>query len=571
MNREQNLYALWLENVQGDEALRRELSSIAEDAEAIRDRFYRDLAFGTAGLRGVLGAGTNRMNAYTVGRATQGLADYLTARGGAPKAAIAYDSRNGSEEFAREAARVFAANGVEVWLYQELMPTPSLSYAVRELGCDTGVVITASHNPAKYNGYKAYGSDGCQIGPETASEVQKNINETDIFSGVRRMDFRQALAENKIRYIPEAFVDQYLDRVFRESIRPAAAKEAGLRLVYTPLNGAGNRCVRRTLDRLGVTDVTVVPQQEHPDGDFPTCPYPNPELPEALELGLKLCREKNADLLLATDPDADRVSVTVKDGEEYRTLTGNEAGVLLLDYIASARKEQGALPQHPIAVTSIVSSKLAELVAGEHGVEMNYVLTGFKFIGEVILELERKGEEDRFIFGFEESCGYLSGGYVRDKDAVNASLLLVEMASWYKLSGKTLLDRLGELYGAYGYFLNPVDSFAFEGADGMAKMDAMMEALRQSPPEHIGGTDVVTRTDYKTSRSYGIEGEAAIALPKSNVLEFALADGCAVIVRPSGTEPKIKVYYSLVGKTEEEARELARRYAAACGALLGVG
>ena len=570
MSREQDLYQRWLAEVADNAELRGELEGIAGDEAEIGDRFYRDLDFGTAGLRGVLGAGTNRMNVYTVARATQGLAHYLGESCKNPSAAIAYDSRNFSEEFARETARVLAANGVRVWLYRELMPTPALSYAVRELHCDAGVVITASHNPAKYNGYKAYGADGCQIGPAQAARVLDAMNRTDPFTGVARMDFAQALEEGKIRYIPDSFVTQYLDRVFQEAIDPGVASRAGLRLVYTPLNGAGNHCVRRILERLGVTDVSVVAEQEHPDGDFPTCPYPNPELPETLELGLRLCREKGADLLLATDPDADRVAVAVRSQDGYRILTGNEVGVLLLDYIAAARRKKGTLPQNPVAVKSIVSCKLADAVAQGHGVEMVSVLTGFKFIGEVILELEQKGEADRFILGFEESCGYLSGGYVRDKDAVNASLLLVEMACAYKLEGKTLLQRLEELYSRFGIYKNAVDSFAFEGADGMAKMAGMMEALRKNPPCAIGGVPVACSTDYLTSICRTGESETAISLPKSNVLEYELRDGCGVIVRPSGTEPKIKIYYSLVGKSTPEVEALYARCAAACRELLGL-
>jgi len=550
--------------------LRGELEGIAGDEAEIGDRFYRDLDFGTAGLRGVLGAGTNRMNVYTVARATQGLAHYLGESCKNPSAAIAYDSRNFSEEFARETARVLAANGVRVWLYRELMPTPALSYAVRELHCDAGVVITASHNPAKYNGYKAYGADGCQIGPAQAARVLDAMNRTDPFTGVARMDFAQALEEGKIRYIPDSFVTQYLDRVFQEAIDPGVASRAGLRLVYTPLNGAGNHCVRRILERLGVTDVSVVAEQEHPDGDFPTCPYPNPELPETLELGLRLCREKGADLLLATDPDADRVAVAVRSQDGYRILTGNEVGVLLLDYIAAARRKKGTLPQNPVAVKSIVSCKLADAVAQGHGVEMVSVLTGFKFIGEVILELEQKGEADRFILGFEESCGYLSGGYVRDKDAVNASLLLVEMASSYKLAGKSLLDVLGDIYRRHGIYKNAVSSFAFEGADGMKRMEEIMQGLRERPPAEIADGRVVYFTDYMTSRRVENGVAAPISLPPSDVLEYGLENGSTVIIRPSGTEPKIKLYYSLVGRTAAEADALEAAYSRACEALIGV-
>lgn len=565
MTNERTLYHTWLKNVADNPAYTRELTAIESDENEIKDRFYQNLTFGTAGLRGVLGLGTNRMNVYTVGQATQGLADYLCKTCGSPSAAIAYDSRINSDVFARETARVFAANGVKVYLYSELMPTPALSYAVREYGCDTGVVITASHNPAKYNGYKAYDSTGCQIGPEVADEVMANIGKTDIFTGVKRVDFDEALADGRINYIPEEFVQQYIDRVFREGFNAEACGKAGLKLVYTPLNGAGNRCVRTILQKAGVTDITVVKEQENPDGNFPTCPYPNPEMKEALQLGMDYCRRTGADLLLATDPDADRVAVAVKtDTGDYQILTGNEVGVLLLDYICTVRSGTGRMPGNPVTVKSIVSSKLADAVAKEHKVEMVNVFTGFKFIGEVIAELEKKGGMDRFIFAFEESCGYLSGGYVRDKDAVDASLLLVEMASAYKLAGKTLLDELNAIYGRHGIYRNEVESFAFEGADGMAKMAAIMEGLRKNPPAEIGGDKVTTRIDYGTCVRVENGVESPTGMISSNVLEYGLDTGCTVIVRPSGTEPKIKLYYSLTAGTEAEVGALKQRYTAAC-------
>jgi phosphoglucomutase len=551
---EHGLYELWRKNIPGSE----ELDGIAGNEAEIKDRFYRDLEFGTAGLRGVLGLGTNRMNIYTVGRATQGLSDYLKQGIQKPVVAIAYDSRINSDIFAREAAGIFAANGIKAYIYAELMPTPALSYAVRGLGCDAGVVVTASHNPAKYNGYKAYGNDGCQIGPETADAVLANIAKTDIFAGVKRMDFEDGLKSGMIEYIPESFVQEYISRVFQEAIDPEACKGAGLKIVYTPLNGAGNRCVRAILAMAGAEDVTVVPEQEHPDGNFPTCPYPNPEKREALELGLALCEKLQADLLLATDPDADRMAVAAKTPEGYQILTGNEIGVLLLDYIATARKAKGTMPQNPVAVKSIVSTKLADAVAAEHGVELKSVLTGFKFIGEVIHGLEQKGEEKRFIFGFEESCGYLTGGYVRDKDAVDASLILVEAASALKKRGQTLPGRLNEIYAKHGIYLNRVESFAFEGADGKEKMTRIMAKLHGSPPEELGGAKVAYVKDY-------LKG---IGLPKADVIEFGLDNRCSVIVRPSGTEPNIKVYYSLVADTREEAERLAGTYAEECRRLI---
>lgn len=563
-----SLYRLWQEQVKDIPAFAEELDSIRDNPEEIKDRFYRSLEFGTAGLRGVLGLGTNRMNLYTVGQATQGLADYLNAHCESPSAAIAYDSRICSDLFAEETARILAANGVEVWLYRELMPTPALSYAVRELGCDAGVVITASHNPAKYNGYKAYGSDGSQLSPEAADAVTAYIGKIDIFSGVRRVEFADALADGRITYISEKFVQDYINRVFAEAINPSVCREAGLRLVYTPLNGAGSRCVRTVLQWAGVTDITIVPEQELPDGSFPTCPYPNPETPEALALGLRLCRQSGADLLLATDPDADRVAVAVRAGEEYRILTGNEVGALLLDYICRARQEAGTMPPQPVAVRSIVSSKLADAVAGGYGVEMRSVLTGFRFIGEAIRQLEQEGQPERYIFGFEESCGYLSGSYVRDKDAVNASLLLVEMASACKLEGRTLADLLDDIYSRCGIWRNRVDSFAFEGAQGMAKMASIMEELRQNPPADFAGDAVVAVTDYSLRQRREGDIVTPTGLPESNVLEYGLQNGCTLIVRPSGTEPKLKVYYSLTAATAVQVDSLEARYQGACAAII---
>jgi len=569
MTRERELYNRWKSRLEGDALFSSQLAAIEGDDGEILDRFYCDLSFGTAGLRGVLGLGTNRMNIFTVRRATQGLAEYLLASCDAPSAAIAYDSRIQSDEFARETACVLAAHGIKVHLYQELMPTPALSYAVRQLGCQAGVVITASHNPAKYNGYKAYGPDGCQIGPEVADAVLENIGRLDYFDGIRHMAFDEALAQGLIRYIPENFVQQYISRVCEESLNPAASAKAGLNLVYTPLNGAGKRCVLTALEKMGVTNVTVVPEQAEPDGNFPTCPYPNPEMRETLGLGIALCQKTGADLLLATDPDADRVAVAIRDGGGYRILTGNEVGVLLLDYIASTRHAAGTLPENPVTVKSIVSSKLADAVAGEYGVEMRSVLTGFKFIGEVIAGLEATGEENRFIFGFEESCGYLSGGFVRDKDAVNASVLLVEMASAYKLAGKSLINVLDSIYDKHGIYRNLVSSFAFEGADGMQKMADIMDALRKNPPAQIAGEDVAYRVDYKVSTRWDGEDVTALSLPASDVLEYGVGSGSSFIIRPSGTEPKIKIYYSLVGRTLAEVDSVTPGYKAACEAFLG--
>ena len=570
MQREQKLYERWMHKTQYIPEQYAELLSIKDNVDEIKDRFYCDLEFGTAGLRGVLGLGTNRMNIYTVRQATQGFASFLLESGKNPKVAIAYDSRNFSPEFADEAACVFAANGITVQLYKELMPTPALSYAVRELGCDAGVVVTASHNPAKYNGYKAYGSDGCQIGPEQANRVLDFIESCDVFDDVKTMPLAQAIEQKLVEYIPDAFIEQYINRVYEESLQPEICAKAGLKLVYTPLNGAGYRCVTTILKKAGIANISIVKEQEKPDGNFPTCPYPNPEIHEALRLGLDLCKKVDADLLLATDPDCDRVAVAVRAGDAYQIITGNEAGVLLLDYIASARIKTGRMPKNPVAVKSIVSTKLADAVAAEYGIELVSVLTGFKFIGEVILGLEQKHEQERYIFGFEESCGYLSGGYVRDKDAVDASLLLVEAASALKLGGKTLIDRLGEIYKKHGIYKNAVESYTFEGADGMQKMAEIMQKLRDNAPAELAGRKVVARSDYKTSKRFSAEGESVIALPSSNVLEYEMDDKCSVIVRPSGTEPKIKIYYSMVAASAAEIDLLYSIYSKSCKELIGV-
>ena len=550
-------YLRWRDAALEDPDLTRDLESVKGDEREIYDRFYRDLEFGTGGLRGVLGAGSNRMNIYTVRQATQGLADFLRERYEAPAVAIAHDSRIKSDLFARTAAQVLAANGISVWLYRELMPTPSLSYAVRHLGCQSGIVITASHNPAKYNGYKVYGPDGCQIQPEVASAVLARIEKTDIFDGVRSVSLEEGLRQGKIRWIDQEVIDSYLSRVAREQVNPGVCRRAGLKVVYTPLNGAGNRCVRRILQMVGVEDVTVVPEQELPDGNFPTCPYPNPEIPQALELGARLCEKTGADLLLATDPDCDRVGITVPQREGgIRLFTGNETGVLLLDYLARSRRANGTLPERPLAVTTVVTTPLTWEVAASYGVEVVSVLTGFRFIGNVLAELEEKGEENRYILGFEESYGYLSGSYVRDKDGVDGSMLICEMASWYKEQGKTLIDAIEEIYRRYGRYLDSQRSFTCEGASGMERMTRIMDGLRAAPPTRIGGKKVIARADYLQSvRTLEDGSQEAISLPKSNVLAFQM-EGARVTVRPSGTEPKIKVYFSVKGRDLEHARQL---------------
>ena len=550
-------YSRWLERAVDDSDLIEELRGLDPDGGEVSDRFYRDLAFGTGGLRGVLGAGTNRMNIYTVRRATQGLCAWLKASGGTPSVAIAHDSRIKSDLFAREAARVLAANGVTAWIYPRLEPTPALSWAVRYFHCGAGICVTASHNPAKYNGYKVYGPDGGQITLEAAEHVQAAIDSTDPFDGVALADFDAAVADGRIRYIPEQCLEDFLDAVQKLSLSGGAED---LSVVYTPLNGSGLECVTKILGRIGVKDVTVVPEQEEPDGHFPTCPYPNPEEREAMQRGLELCEKLHPDLLLGTDPDCDRMGSAVPEGDGYRLLTGNEMGVLLLDYICRRRMELGTMPEKPVAVTTIVSTDMADAVAAEYGVELRRVLTGFKFIGEQIGLLEAEGHGERFLFGFEESYGYLSGSHVRDKDAVNASMLCCEMAAWYKKQGMTLADAIRALYEKHGYTCCAVKSFAFEGEGGMERMAAVMDSLRAAPPAEIAGRAVTGRTDYQTGEGVALE------LPRSNVLEYRM-DGAKLIVRPSGTEPKIKVYLSARAESMERAQEIDGELAQAAAAF----
>ena len=550
-------YQEWLAHTLEDSDLTAELQAVKDDLEAINDRFYRDLEFGTGGLRGVIGAGTNRMNIYTVRKATQGLADHINQTCKNGSVAISYDSRHKSDVFAKEVARVCAANGVKAYLYPQLMPTPMLSFAVRDLKCSMGVMITASHNPAKYNGYKAYGADGCQITNETADAVLANILAVDEFDSVKLADFDEALAEGKIVYIGEDTVERYFENVQKQSIHSEIVKASGFKVVYTPLNGTGNKPVREILKRIGIKDVTVVKEQENPDGDFPTCPFPNPEIKQALELGMKYCEETGSDLLLATDPDCDRVGIAVKYQGDYKLLTGNEVGTLLLDYIASQRKAMGTLPERPLAVKTIVTTDLAARVAEKHGVELLDVLTGFKFIGEQIGRMEAAGEADRYIFGFEESYGYLAGTYVRDKDAVVASMLICEMAAFYSRQGKNLVDVLNELYATYGYYLCTQQSFGFEGEAGMEIMKKLMNHLRENPADRIDGDKVIAFGDYlKNVRTDRLTGEQThIDLPKSDVLMYEMEGGSKAVIRPSGTEPKIKVYYFILAKDEAAARE----------------
>ena len=552
----QSTFARWKEQAVDDPDLISELSGLQDEKE-IFERFYRDLEFGTGGLRGVIGAGTNRMNIYTIRRATQGLADYLNDSTLPKKVAIGYDSRIKGSLFSREAARVLAANGISVYLYPRLEPTPALSWAVRYFGCGAGICVTASHNPAKYNGYKVYGADGCQITLETADKVLAAIGQHDYFTSPRLTDFDEAVAVGTIRYIDDQCLSDFVDAVL--ALRPGN-DVSRLKLVYTPLNGSGLEPVRLLLARMGITQVTVVPEQEKPDGHFPTCPYPNPEIREAMETGLKLCDTVHPDLMLGTDPDCDRMGAAVPDGQGgYRLITGNEMGVLLLDYICRVRKANGTMPANPVAVTTIVSTDMATPIAGKYGVELRRTLTGFKFIGEQIAILEAAGEKERFIFGFEESYGYLSGAHVRDKDAVNAVMLACEAAAYYAAQGKSLLDAVNDLYREYGYYRNALCSFTFEGASGMEAMGQIMAGLRAAPPTQIAGIAVTETVDYQAGTT---------GLPKADVLEYRLAGSAKLMVRPSGTEPKIKVYLSAVGKTEAEADAVNEAMAAGAAAWM---
>ncbi len=561
----QEEYRRWMGQQLEDEALAQELRSIEGREEEINDRFYTDLEFGTAGLRGVLGAGTNRMNIYTVRRATQAYADVLKERFASPTAAVAYDSRINSELFARETARVFAANGIKTYLYGELMPTPALSYAVRELGCSAGINITASHNPSKYNGYKAYDENGCQITGETANAVMARIGATDLFTGVKLCDYDKALAEGSIEIIQEALIQKFLNRVLEEQVNPGICKGAGLKLVYTPLNGAGRRSVLTVLERMGISDITVVPEQEWPDGNFPTCPYPNPEILQAMQKGLELVEKLGADLLLATDPDCDRVGTAVLQNGAPRLITGNEMGCLLIDYIARSRQKNGTMPERPVVVKSIVSTSMADAICQEYGIEVRNTLTGFKYIGEQIAKLEETGEEGRYLLGFEESYGYLSGGYVRDKDAVDGSMLICEMAAWYRAQGKNLGEALDEMYQKFGRYLNQVDSYTFEGADGMARMAGIMEGLRKEPPKALAGEAVTAVTDYETA----CPDVGGVRMPPANVLSYVMGES-SVIVRPSGTEPKLKIYYSVKAAGLEEAKAQKAAFQKDIEGILGI-
>ncbi|MGN0588274.1 MAG: phospho-sugar mutase [Ruminiclostridium sp.] len=560
------LYKLWLENATADPDLKKELLSVEGKEEEISDRFYRELEFGTGGLRGVIGAGTNRMNYYTVCKATQGLAAYLKAvKPEGASVAVSYDSRIKSDYFAKSVAEVLSANGIKVYIYTELMPTPMLSWAVRYHKCDAGVMVTASHNPAKYNGYKVYGPDGCQLTIAAADAVLAEINKIDVFSGIKSAPFDEGLKSGMINYIDDKAIDAYMTEVKKQSLHPEVCAKAGLKVVYTPLNGTGNKPVRRILKEIGIDNVVVVPEQENPDGTFATCPYPNPEIREALTKGLELCTKEKPDLLLATDPDCDRVGIAVPDGDGYALFTGNEVGALLLEYIARERTAMGTMPKNPIAVKTIVTTDITRAIAKKYNVEIIEVLTGFKFIGEQIGFLEEKGEENRYIFGFEESYGYLAGSYVRDKDAVVASMLICEMAAFYRAQGVSLIEARKKMYEEYGCYCNRLDTFAFEGASGMAKMQEIMNRMRTDYPEEIAGTKVIALADYEASEKTDLlsGSKTVIDLPKSNVITLYLEGGASLVIRPSGTEPKIKIYYTTVGKTNEEAGKLQEKYSEA--------
>ena len=541
-------YQLWIEKTAGEAELAEELTAINGDSAAIEDRFYKELEFGTGGLRGVLGAGTNRMNVFTVSKATQGYSNYLNQQFEKPSVAIGYDSRIHSDDFARAAAAVFAANGIQVHIYDHLMPTPALSFAVRDLHCSGGIVLTASHNPAKYNGYKVYGADGCQITTEAAKAIQTAINEVDPFDDVKRTDFELAMENGIIHYIGEDTIDRYQAAVSTASLLPEGV-DKNVAIVYTPLNGAGISCVPRCLKEHGFTNITIPDEQKNPDGHFPTCPYPNPEVREALEVGLRWAEKTQSDLLLATDPDCDRVGAAVKTTSGYTLISGNQMGVLLFDFVCKMRQANGTMPKNPVAVKTIVTTPMAAKIAEHYGVQLIDVLTGFKFIGEQIGLLEKKGEADRYIFGFEESYGYLSGSFVRDKDAVNASLLICEMFAWYKSQGKSLVDVLEELYQEYGCYESKLLSFQFEGADGFAKMQSLMTELRTNRPAELAGIEVERSIDYQNDDT---------GLPKSNVLRFFLKNGAEAVVRPSGTEPKLKVYLTAAEKDRTASQTVIR-------------
>lgn len=552
-------YERWCAKSLEDTDLTAELAAIKGDEKEIYERFYTDLEFGTGGLRGVLGAGSNRMNLYTVRRATQGFANYLLSHKKHPSAAISCDSRNKSRLFAEAAACVFAANGIAVRIYKTLAPTPMLSWAVRRYGCDAGVMITASHNPAEYNGYKAYGGDGCQIAGEAADAILASIKETDIFDAVKTVPYDDAVKSGLVKYVEPDAIEEYYQRAMECSCRKDIIEKSGISVAYTPLNGAGSVPVREILGRVGVKKLSLVKEQLEPDGNFPTCSYPNPEIPEAMSLGIKLAESEGCDILIATDPDSDRVGAAVRHNGGYQILSGNELGVLLVDYIACAKKESGEMPKNPVMVKSIVTTELAEKVAAAHGIKMINVLTGFKYIGEEIAKLEAKGEEERYLLGFEESIGFLAKPYVRDKDAVSSAMLMVEMAAYHKMQGKTLVDVLAGIYEKFGCYYNNVVSTAFPGSDGMKKMSDLMDKLFAAPPTELAGIKVVSYCDYRAGFSVVDGKKAATGLPSSPVLGLSLQNAGSVVIRPSGTEPKLKVYYMICAADMQSAKALCEK------------
>lgn len=549
-------YQRWLAADLQDADLSPELRKIQGNDEEIKDRFAVSLQFGTAGLRGVLGAGTNRMNIYVVAQATQGLANWVKTQGGTQIVAISFDTRLKSDVFSKTAAGVLAANGIKVRIYDAAMPVPALSFATRYYNCNAGIMVTASHNPAKYNGYKAYGPDGCQMPDQAADVVYNEIQKIDVLNGAQQISFAQGVEDGLIRFVGDDCKKAFYEAIEACQVRPGLAATSGLKLVYSPLNGSGLVPVTQVLKDIGITDITIVPEQEYPNGYFTTCSYPNPEIYAALESGLKLAKECDADLMLATDPDADRVGIAMKcpDGT-YELVTGNEMGALLLDYICAGRIEKGTMPKDPVAVMSLVSTPLAKAIAKHYNVELRSVLTGFKWIGDQILNLEKNHQEDRFIFGFEESYGYLAGSYVRDKDAVVASMLICEMAAYYRANGSSIKQRLEEIYSQYGRYFNKTDSFEFPGLSGMDKMAGIMAQLRKEPLTAIGAHKIAKAVDFKKSEETG--------LPPANVLLYELENGATVIIRPSGTEPKIKAYFTTLGKDLAEAQAQKDELAAA--------
>lgn len=543
-------YNQWLQKENLDSEVKAQLEAMKDNENEIFESFYKDLEFGTAGLRGILGAGTNRMNIYTVGKASEGFAKYLKENFENPSIAIAYDSRINSELFAWVSARIMAENGIKVYIYSELMPTPMLSYAVRYYKCDGGIVITASHNPAKYNGYKVYGPDGCQAGPEMADAILSYINKTDIFN------VKLADKDNEnINIIPETVIENFIVNTYNKRVYENKDAVKNLHIIYTPLNGTGRMPVKRIMDKMGITNVQVVKEQEMPDGNFPTCSYPNPEYREALEKGLELAEKSQSDILIATDPDADRVGVAVKHNSEYRLISGNEMGVLMLDYICRARVLNGTMPKNPVAVKTIVTTAMVDAVAEKYGVKLESVLTGFKFIGGVIADLEAQGRVEDYLLGFEESYGYLIEDHVRDKDSISAVMLICDMTAYYKEHGKTLVDVLEDMFKEFGYYENKTVTFAFEGASGLEKMSSLMDEIRKNPLKSVAGAEVIEVSDYKLSVTKNKNGETPITLPKSNVLGYKLSDGCSFLIRPSGTEPKLKIYMFAKADSHESAKK----------------